>query len=140
MEREFSESSHPMRPEKPKRIDVNPAQGGLAGLGQALSGLNLGPLPEAPPASQAPQPVKVRKLGRVVLRKETAHRGGKVVIVVDQFPTSTTVATIEALARDLRKSMGTGGAVKDRTIEIHGNQPDKIRAFLKEAGYDVGGI
>src|SRR5688572_25098930 len=114
-----------MRPEKPKRIDVNPAQSGLSGLGQAFGNLNLGPLPPAPPEVARPDPVKKTKLGRVVLRKETAHRGGKTVIVVDQFPPHIPAEALEDLARELRKAVGTGGAVKDRRIEIQGEQAGK---------------
>jgi translation initiation factor 1 len=129
-----------MRPEKNKRIEVNPAQGGLAGLGQALSGLQMGPLPPGPAEPGPDAPVKARKLGRVVLRKETAHRGGKTVIVVDQIPTHLSEAQIEAMAKSLRQALGTGGAVKGRSIEIQGNHPEKIRVWLQEAGYDVAGI
>jgi translation initiation factor 1 len=84
--------------------------------------------------------VKRKKVGRVVLRKETAHRGGKVVIVVDQFPTSIPLAALESLARDLRKAVGAGGALKGRAIEVQGDHPAKIRTFLEAAGYDVAGI
>jgi translation initiation factor 1 len=130
-----------MRPEKSKRVELNPAQGGLAGLGQALSGLNLGPRPTAPEVrADAPQPLRAKKLGRVVLRKETAHRGGKTVIVIDQFPGSISDDALGDLARDLRKAIGCGGAVKDRTIEIQGDHPAQIRRFLQAAGYDVAGI
>ena len=130
-----------MRPEKSKRVELNPNQSGLAGLNQALSGLNLGDLPAGPAASpDAPQPIKKKKKGRVVLRKETAHRGGKTVIVVDQFPAGTSEDFLNDLARGLRKAIGSGGAVKDGTIEMQGDQPDKIRKFLQEYGYDVGGI
>ena len=129
-----------MRPEKPKRVEVNPAQSGLSGLGQALGNLDLGPLPPPPPQDARPQPVKKKKLGRVVLRKETAHRGGKTVIVVDQFPLHLPAEELENLARELRKAVGTGGAVKDRKIEIQGDQTGKIRSFLEAAGYEVGGI
>ena len=130
-----------MRPEKAKRIELNPNQGGLAGLNQALGGLDFGALPPGPTKSpDAPQPIKVRKKGRVVLRKETAHRGGKTVIVVDRFPAGTSEEALQELARGLRKAIGTGGAVKDQTIEMQGEQADKIRKFLQESGYDVGGI
>ena len=131
-----------MRPEKPKRIDVNPIQAGLSGLGEALSGLNLGALPPPPPAvsADAPQPLKKKKLGRVVLRKECAHRGGKTVIVVDQFPSHVQVSELEQLARELRKFVGSGGSLKGRAIEIQGEQPAKIRAYLESLGYEVGGI
>ena len=130
-----------MRPEKSKRVELNPNQGGLAGMNQALNGLNFGELRAGPSDSpDAPQPIKKKKRGRVVLRKETAHRGGKTVIVVDQFPSGTSEEVLNDLARGLRKAIGTGGAVKDGTIEMQGDQPDKIRKFLEECGYDVRGI
>ena len=131
-----------MRPEKQNRIPVNPPQQGLSGLGQALSGLDLGPLPPAPaPAKPAVGvPVKPRKLGRVVLRRETAHRGGRKVIVIHDFPPAITRAALDDLARDLRHAIGTGGTVKDRTIEMQGDQPAKIRAFLEQAGFQVAGV
>jgi translation initiation factor 1 len=134
-----------MRPEKAKRVDVNPAQSGLAGLGNALAGLNLGPLPPAPPepavapAKSAP-PAKPRQRGRVILRRETAHRGGKTVIVIHDFPTSIPLSELEALAKSLRHALGTGGALKDRTIEIQGDHPAKIRAHLEREGYQVAGV
>ena len=130
-----------MRPEKSKRVELNPNQGGLAGMNQALSGLRFGTLPPGPSSSpDAPQPIKMKRKGRVVLRKETAHRGGKTVIVVDQFPSGTSVGVLNELARGLRKAVGTGGAVKDGTIEMQGDNPDKIRKYLEEYGYDVRGI
>jgi translation initiation factor 1 len=129
-----------MRPEKPKRVEVNPNQSGLAGLGNALSGLNLGPLPKGPATPQPVEPPKKRRLGRVVLRKETAQRGGKVVVVAYDFPPTTTQSDLEALAKGLRQALGTGGSVQDRTIEIQGFQPEKVRAFLQFSGYDVAGI
>ena len=129
-----------MRPDKSKKIEINPAQGGLAGFGQALSGLNFGELPPPPPTEGRPEPVKKKKLGRVILRKETAHRGGKAVIVVDQFPATVTEEDLALLAKDLRKALGTGGSVQGRRIEIQGDQPEKVRSFLISAGYDVGGI
>ncbi len=134
-----------MRPEKQNRIPVNPQQQGLSGLGHALSGLDLGPLPPAPapPAPAKPAagaPVKPRKLGRVVLRRETAHRGGRTVIVIHDFPPAITRAALDDLARELRHAIGTGGTVRDRTIEMQGDQPAKIRAVLEKAGFQVAGV
>ena len=137
-----------MRPEKQNRVPVNPQQQGLAGLGQALSGLDLGPLPAAPtkpavPAAPAPSagaPAKPKKLGRVVLRRETAHRGGRTVIVIHDFPSSLTKGALDDLARDLRHAVGTGGTVRERTIEMQGDQPGKIRAFLEQVGFQVAGV
>lgn len=80
------------------------------------------------------------KPGRVVLRKETAHRGGKSVIVVDDFAAHLSLDFIEELAKKLRKSCGCGGAVKGRSIELQGDQPKKIRALLEAEGFRVAGI
>ena len=88
-----------------------------------------------PPGPELPKP----KLGRVVLRRETAQRGGKTVIVVDQIPTHLPVARIEELARQLRKACGCGGTVKGRTIEIQGDQPARIRSLLEAEGFQVAG-
>ena len=127
-----------MRPEKNKRIDINPEQSGLAGLGNAFAGLSLGPLPEAPAPPVAP--AKIKRPGRVVLRKETAQRGGKAVIVVHDFPTTMSADAIEDLAKQLRKSIGTGGTVRERSIEMQGDQPAKVRAFLEGLGWTVAGV
>jgi len=130
-----------MRPEKQNRVEVTPQQQGLAGLGQALSGLDLGPLPQtAKPLASEPQAHKPRKLGRVVLRRETAHRGGRTVIVIHDFPSAMTKQALEDLARNLRHAIGTGGTVRDRNIEMQGDQPAKIRAFLGELGFQVAGV
>ena len=129
-----------MRPEKNKRVEINPAQQGLAGLGSALDGLNLGPLPAAPAGPKPVQSQQARRLGRVVLRRETAHRGGKAVVVIHHFPPEVTLAQMEALAKRLRQALGTGGTLKERTIEMQGDQPAKVRAFLEKEGYQVAGV
>ena len=81
-----------MRPEPKKKIATNQPQ---AGLNQAFANLNVsglpaGESPSAPPAKE--EPAGIWKLGRVVLRKETAHRGGKTVIVVHEFATHLPVS------------------------------------------------
>ena len=134
-----------MRPEKPKRVEVNPAQAGLSGLGNALAGLSLGPLPAGPSQAEPVgpamgRPEKNKKLGRVILRKETAHRGGKTVIVIHDFPPTTTPSELEVLAKRLRHAIGTGGSVKARTIEMQGDQAPKVRAFLETEGWTVAGV
>jgi translation initiation factor 1 len=85
-------------------------------------------------------PVKQPKLGRVVLRREKAHRGGKTVIVVYDFASQITHTKIETLASQLKKACGCGGTVKGREIEVQGDQPGKIRALLEAEGFRVAGI
>jgi translation initiation factor 1 len=120
-----------------KRIETNAKPEPLTHLG-AIE-INLTELPpgpeESPNVSQS-----LWKLGRVVLRLERAHRSGKTVIVIDQFATHLPISVIEKTAKKIRMACGSGGTVKDRAIEIQGDQPDKIRAVLEAEGYQVAGI
>ena len=85
-------------------------------------------------------PVRQPKLGRVVLRRERAHRGGKTVIVIHDFAPQITGKRIEELATMLKKSCGCGGTLKGREIEIQGDQPGRIRAVLEAEGFQVAGV
>jgi translation initiation factor 1 len=85
-------------------------------------------------------PVKLPKLGRVVLRREKAHRGGKTVIVIYDFAPQITGQRIEELATKLKKSCGCGGVVRGREIEIQGDQPGRIRVLLEGEGFRVAGV
>jgi translation initiation factor 1 len=76
----------------------------------------------------------------VVLRRETAHRGGKVVIVIDDFAPGISLAAIEELGRRLRNACGCGGTIRQRSIELQGNQAAQIRSFLEKEGFTVAGI
>lgn len=112
-----------------------------SGLFQAFAGLEIGGLPSGPsPSEPAPTPANTpAKLGRVVLRRETAHRGGKSVLVVDGFDASLDQAFIEALAKRLRAACGCGGSVKARTIELQGEQAARARELLEKEGFRVAG-
>ena len=130
-----------MRPESKKRIDTNATGQPRAGLNPAFAGLDLAGLPAGPEtvAAAAP-PEKLWKMGRVVLRRETAHRGGKTVIVVDDFATHLPLSVIESLAKKLRQTCGCGGTVRGRSIEIQGDQPARIRTTLEAEGFQVAGV
>ena len=135
-----------MRAEKKTRIDTAANQGPLAKLGAAFHGLELPELPPAPsvsqpsPPLQPPQARSVWKLGRVVLRRETAHRGGKVVIVIHDFAPHLPSSVIETVAKKIRSGCGCGGTVKERSIEIQGDQVQKIRQLLEGEGFQVAGV
>ncbi len=112
----------------------------------AFEGLSLEGLPEGPkdaphsPISEKPVPIKKRKKGNIHLRKEKAHRGGKTVIVVDGFSTHISVSEIEDLGQRLKKVCGCGGTRRNRTFEIQGDQPARIRELLQVEGFKVGGV
>jgi translation initiation factor 1 len=126
-----------MRPDPKRRIDTN-AAAQRAALHPAFAKLDLPGLPAGP--APAPAPAPVWKLGRVVLRKELARRGGKTVIVVHDFATHLPLSVIETTAKKLRQSCGCGGTVRERTIEIQGDQAARVRAFLEGEGFEVAGV
>ena len=76
----------------------------------------------------------------MVLRREKAHRGGKTVIVIHDFAPNISYNYIESLAGKLKAACGCGGTTKDRTIEIQGDQPGRIRTLLEEEGFRVAGV
>jgi translation initiation factor 1 len=122
-----------------KRIPVNGPQ---VGLNSAFAGLHLEGLPEGPcravegaleEAAAKPKP------GRVVLRRLSAHRGGKTVLLVDDFDAQHSQDAIEALGRRLRAQLGCGGTFRERGIEIQGDQTARLRALLEAEGFQVAG-
>jgi translation initiation factor 1 len=128
------------RPNKQKiSTDGGAAVGG--GLFQAFSGLDIGGLPEGPSEEKLPEKEsKPAKLGRVVLRRETAHRGGKCVIVIDGFEPTLDEVFLSALLKRLRTACGCGGTLKERALELQGDHPQRIRELLVSEGFRVAGV
>jgi translation initiation factor 1 len=105
----------------------------------ALSSIGLPDTPENsatptdnPPANAPEKPRKNR--GRVDIKRTTAHRGGKTVTLVTGF-VGIGLPEKEKLAKQMQKSCGTGGTVKDGNIEIQGDQRDQVARILTEAGF-----
>jgi translation initiation factor 1 len=122
-----------------KRIETDASLSPLTKLDEAFPKMNL-PAGSDPPARVVETAAPLWKLGRVVLRRETAHRGGKTVIVVDQFATHLPLFVIETIAKKIRVSCGCGGSVKGRTIELQGDQAARVRSVLEQEGFKVGGV
>jgi translation initiation factor 1 len=73
--------------------------------------------------------------GFVRLMRDRKGRGGKTVTVITGVPGNDTA--LSALAQQLKKLCGSGGTIKDGTIEIQGDHCDKVQAKLVELGYKV---
>lgn len=73
--------------------------------------------------------------GIVRIQRESKGRGGKSVTVIRGLPLAA--AEMKALAKDLKKKCGVGGAVKDDTIEIQGDQRVILREELVKRGHSV---
>jgi translation initiation factor 1 len=97
-------------------------------------------LPPAPEARSgiiprdAPPTVATKNRGRVDIIRQTAHRGGKTVTVVKGF-TGIGQAEQETLAKEMQKTCGTGGTVKEGRIEIQGDQREVVARILTKAGF-----
>ena len=71
------------------------------------------------------------------LRLETKGRGGKAVSVIYDLPENA--AFLKALCQDLKRACSVGGAISGNTIELQGDQRDRLRALLAKKGYTVKG-
>lgn len=72
---------------------------------------------------------------RVRVGREIAGRGGKGVSVISGLPLAQDA--LEALATQLKKLCGAGGAVKDGSIEIQGDHRDRLVEALQKLGYEA---
>lgn len=97
---------------------------------QLVYSTDFGRIQEAKSEKQAPQGD-----GIVRIRRETKGRKGKGVTTVSGLLLQD--VELKAMAKDLKKLCGTGGAVKEHTIEIQGDNRDKIKAFLEAKNFTV---
>lgn len=86
---------------------------------------SIDPLPNLPPKGD----------GFIRIRRETAGRNGKGVTTLTGFELPAT--ELQTLSKQLKQLCGTGGTVKDWTIEIQGDQREKLKAELEKRGFKV---
>ncbi|WP_028863333.1 stress response translation initiation inhibitor YciH [Psychromonas aquimarina] len=73
--------------------------------------------------------------GIIRIHRETKGRKGKGVTLIKGLQLDE--KALKALAKDIKKRTGTGGAVKDFVIEIQGDQREIVKSFLEKKGYTV---
>src|SRR5689334_5740693 len=85
------------------------------------------PLPpgpaDPPPMVAAPSAAKKLRSETIKMRREK-RGGGREIIILEGFPKGG--FDLDALARDLKRRLGTGGAVKGFTIELQGDHRDAL--------------
>ena len=120
---------------KKERIST---EGGQPLANNPFASLNLEGLPEGleklPAEKSKPSPPAKKNRGRVDIMRQTAHRGGKTVTVVSGFQ-DITAEELERLAKRMQRSCGSGGTVKDRTIEIQGDKREALAQILQDEGF-----
>jgi translation initiation factor 1 len=123
-----------------KNFETNP----FDSLGE-LNSLPEGPDRSSSPAEESSKVIPPQRTsrrnrkntsrGRLDITRETAHRGGKVVIVVSGFK-GIGMPEKKELAKKIQQSCGVGGTVKDGRIEIRGDNRDEVKRILTEAGFN----
>lgn len=73
--------------------------------------------------------------GVVRIRRETSGRKGKGVTTVAGIPLVD--AELKALMKKMKKTCGTGGALKEGIIEIQGDHREKLKVMLEKEGFTV---
>jgi len=124
----------------------------FAMLGEVDVLKNLVPEPEPVKPARAPEPARPAKApkpsipknsrGRLVLRRETKDRGGKVVVVVSGFaelPGANSVM-IANLAKELKGKLGCGGSFDRQEIVLQGDRCAAVNGLLEELGFRVDGV
>jgi translation initiation factor 1 len=71
--------------------------------------------------------------GTVRVWRVKGGRGGKTVTLITGLPK----ADVERLAVDLRRSIGTGGGVRDGAVEVQGDHRERVQKKLTELGFRV---
>jgi len=73
--------------------------------------------------------------GILRIRKENKGRGGKQVTVISGYPGNADEA--RKLLKRIKARCGTGGTLKDQTMEIQGDRVDQVIEILTDLGYQV---
>lgn len=124
-----------MAREKKNRIATEAAPAIFA---SPFATLDLGPLPDPAPVAAPPgKPPAKPSPERLLLRRSTAHRGGKTVLVLEGFGPTWSATKLQDLLHDLKGKLGCGGKLEGRTMEIQGEQADRLQPLLEARGFAV---
>ena len=110
-----------------------PAHNPFAKLAALRDALPVGPTPAPSVAAAAVDPVAALLARRVVVRRERKGRGGKTVTVV-QCADDAETAALDALAKELRKALGTAAQREDAAVAVQGDIADRVADWLKGRG------
>lgn len=83
------------------------------------------------PATKSAAEIKIPQEHKLHFAKE--KRRGKVVTVVKPFHLDKTM--LQQLLKTLKKKLGTGGTIKENSLEFQGDIPAPLRTHLEALGY-----
>ena len=97
----------------------------------------------AAPAAERPAPAPAARSGKLILARETKHRGGKAVVIVRGFAqlAGWDADAVAQLARELKQTLGCGGTVDaGPEIVLQGDRPAQVAEWLRTQGFRVHGV
>lgn len=113
--------------------DWKPPEGTLGAL-LAARGLKASGTEPTAVVREPPAPGwSLDRLPKVVVRVERKGHGGKTVTCVDGLA-GASPDDLEALARDLRKGMGTGARVEGGAVVVQGDLRERVTTWLSARG------
>ena len=90
-----------------------------------------------PPSKRTSEPLVPTPREKLLLRRSTAHRGGKTVLVLEGFSPAWNTAKLDDLLRELKTTLGCGGKVESRTLELQGELADRVIPLLEARGFAI---
>ena len=82
---------------------------------------------------QKEEEVEIKPPQKHQLHLAKGKRRGKVVTIVKPFHLAK--SELQSLLKQLKKRLGTGGTVKENTLEFQGDIPEQVRTALEEMEY-----
>ena len=77
--------------------------------------------------------IEIKEPNKHQLHFAKEKRRGKVVTIVKPF--CLTKSDLQDLVKTLKKKLGTGGTVKENSLEFQGDIPEQVRKHLESMGY-----
>lgn len=106
----------------------------MSDLFEQLKNLGFAKLPDSEQNDVQPAPT-VDTSVPVKIQRQTKGRHGKGVTVIMHLPAEPQL--LDSYAKQLRKHLSVGGAVKEGTIELQGDQRQAAKAWLEQQGFKV---
>jgi len=88
-----------------------------------------------PQATERATPELAPQKQNIRIQASRSGRKGKTVTVISGFQCSP--STLTELLKQLKTHCGSGGTIKDNTLEIQGDQRQKLLALLLQLGYQA---
>lgn len=126
-----------MAREKKQRIATDAGPAAFANPFAALEIQGREPRPEDtsfPPVTQNPAPPTKERL---LLRRSTAHRAGKTVLILEGFTPAFSAKDLADLLHSLKTNLGCGGKIENRALELQGELADRLIPLLVSRGFTI---